>query len=117
MIPNSLVNKLILLSLPSPLVVIQSILHLWSIPSNAKHLGLPIFFHRNKSLAFKDLNIKILNRLSGWKASFIHKHHVLLLSRRWKMQCVATQSPYFSFPRLCVKILIPLLGKSGGGFL
>jgi hypothetical protein len=50
---------------------IQDILNLRLIPSSAKHLGLPLFFHRNKSLAFEDLKNKFLNRILGWKAKIL----------------------------------------------
>jgi hypothetical protein len=56
---------------PSASAAIQSILQLRVIPSNAKHLGLPLFFHRNKSLAFEDHKTKIINGLSGWKAKLL----------------------------------------------
>lgn len=50
---------------------IQDILYLWLIHPSAKHLGLPLFLHRNKSLAFEDLKTKILNRISGWKTKLL----------------------------------------------
>lgn len=50
---------------------IQDILHLRRIPPTAKHLGLPLFFHKNKNLAFKDLKTKILNRISGWETKLL----------------------------------------------
>jgi hypothetical protein len=50
---------------------IQAVTNLRQIPASAKHLGLPLFFKRNKSLAFEDLKSKILNRISGWKAKLL----------------------------------------------
>jgi hypothetical protein len=47
---------------------LQSTLNMRIIPSNAKHLGVPLFFLRNKSLAFEDLKSRILNKIAGWKA-------------------------------------------------
>jgi hypothetical protein len=50
---------------------IKDTLNLQLIPSHAKYLGLPLFIHKNKSLAFIDLETKIIRKISGWKAKLL----------------------------------------------
>jgi hypothetical protein len=56
---------------PSMVSPIQSILNLRQIPPKAKQLGLPLFFHRSKKIAFIDLKQKILSKISSWKAKLL----------------------------------------------
>jgi hypothetical protein len=77
---------------------IQNILQLRLIHPSAKHLGLPLFLHRKKSLAFEDLKAKILNRISGWKTK--------LLSQAARTTLIKTVAN--SLPKLCyVPISVP----------
>jgi hypothetical protein len=74
--------------------------------SYSKHLGLPLFFHRNKNLAFEELKSKILNRLSGWKSKLLSQ-----AARTTLIKTVANSLPsyrcLFSFSQnLFVKTLI-----------
>jgi hypothetical protein len=75
----------------STLATIQSILNLRKIPSNAKHLGLPLFFHRNKSLTFEDLKLKILSNLSSWKSKLLSQ-----TARTTLIKSVANAMPSYS---------------------
>ena len=61
-------------------ITIKSIFNLRQIPSNVKHLGLPLFFPINKSLAFEDLRNKIPNKILGWKSKlFSQATHTTLI--------------------------------------
>lgn len=67
------------------------LLNLRIIPSNAKHLGLPLFFQRNKSLAFAKLKNMILSKISGWKAKLLSQAACTTL-----IKAVANTIPSFS---------------------
>lgn len=49
----------------------KSILNLSLIPSKAKYLGIPLFFHKSKKLTFADIKNKILSKVSGWRAKLL----------------------------------------------
>ncbi|GLT54185.1 hypothetical protein SLA2020_274050 [Shorea laevis] len=70
---------------------IQEILHLRPIPPTARHLGLPLFFHRNKNLAFEELKLKIFARLSGWKSKLLSQ-----AARTTLIKTVANSLPCYS---------------------
>jgi hypothetical protein len=76
---------------PSTSNSIHSILKLRPIPPTAKHLGLPLFFHRNKNLAFEDLKQKILNKISGWKSKLLSQ-----AARTSLIKSVASSIPSYS---------------------
>ena len=85
---------------------IQAILNLHLIPSTTKHLGLPLFFHKNKNLAFEDLKNKILNRILGWKAKLFSQ-----AARTTLIRTMANSLLVF------VKIFTLVLEIFGGEFL
>lgn len=70
---------------------IQEILHLRPIPPTARHLGLPLFLHRNKNLAFEELKTKIFDRLSGWKSKLLSQ-----AARTILIKTVANSLPSYS---------------------
>jgi hypothetical protein len=76
---------------PSSVSFILSILNLHQIPSKARHLGLPLFFHRNKGAAFVDLKQKILSKISGWRAKLLSQ-----AARTTLIKAVANAIPSYS---------------------
>jgi hypothetical protein len=95
---------------------IQSILNLRKILANAKHLGLPLFFHKNKSLAFEELKLKILSNLSGWKSKLLSQ-----AARSTLIKTVANAMPSYSmslflFPKSLCKVIDSSLKKFWWGF-
>jgi hypothetical protein len=76
---------------------IQSILNLRKMLANAKHLELPFFFfHRNKSLAFEELKLKILSNLSGWKSKLLSQ-----AARSTLIKKVVNAMPNYSMSLFC----------------
>jgi hypothetical protein len=55
----------------STISAMKSILNLTLIPSKAKYLGIPLFFHKSKKLTFVDIKNKILSKVSGWRAKLL----------------------------------------------
>jgi hypothetical protein len=101
---------------PSTSAAIRSILNLRNIPAKAKHLGLPLFFHRNKSLAFEELKLKILSNLSGWKSKLLSQ-----AARSTLIKTVANAMPSYSmsmflFPKPLCKVIDLAIRKFWWGF-
>jgi hypothetical protein len=101
---------------PSTSAAIRSILNLRNIPAKAKHLGLPLFFHRNKSLAFEDLKLKILSNLAGWKSKLLSQ-----AARSTLIKTVANAMPSYSmslflFPKPLCKVIDSAIRKFWWGF-
>ncbi|GLT70619.1 hypothetical protein SLA2020_426870 [Shorea laevis] len=94
---------------------ISSILGLRIIPSSAKHLGLPLFFHRSKSQDFEDLKLRIFGRISGGKQSCSLKQPVRLSLNQWPalshvMQCLSSSC------QVLLPCLDSMMRNSGGAF-
>lgn len=96
---------------------IQDILNLCPISSFTKHLGLPLFFHRNKSLGFEDLKNKFLNRISGWKAKILSQAARNTLIRTVASSLSSYSMSLFFFLKAFARKLTFGLGSFGGEFL
>lgn len=101
---------------PSIRASLQSILQLRIIQPNARHLGLPLFFHRNKSLAFEDLKLKILNRLSAWKAKLLSQAARTTLIKTVANAMRSYSMSLFLFPKALCQSIDSSLRKFWWGF-
>jgi hypothetical protein len=57
---------------PSIIAYIKGILNLTTIPAKARYLGIPLFIHKNKNVAFNDLKDLINPRDRNWNSFLVN---------------------------------------------
>jgi hypothetical protein len=78
---------------------IKDILNLKQIPPKAKYLGLPLFFHNNKTVAFEDIKHRILDRISGWKSKLLSQAGKTTLIKSVANSIPTYSMSLFKFPK------------------
>lgn len=78
---------------------IQSTFNLTQRASKSKYLGIPLFLHHKKSIAFEDLKSKISSRISGWKSKFLSQAGRTTLIKTAANEIPAYKMFLFLFPK------------------